>query len=221
MTEAEWLACSYPHLLLDFLDGKGSDRKLRLFACACCRRVWSLLWADKHAHAAVTTAERCADGLEGIEALAASGEIVRRNLELYPGEPVYDASYWACGDNIQEDVYNCAGYAANNSTLPLEQESGSVCDVKVLEEQAAQSGLLREIFGNPFRQPAFEMAWATSNAVAIAQAIYTERAFDRLPILADALEDAGCTDAAILNHCRQPGEHARGCWVVDLALGKE
>jgi hypothetical protein len=54
----------------------------------------------------------------------------------------------------------------------------------------------------------------------LAQAIDDERAFDRLPILADALEDAGCTDADLLNHCRGPGLHVMGCWVVDMLLGK-
>jgi hypothetical protein len=70
-------------------------------------------------------------------------------------------------------------------------------------------------------QPASHGAsWLTSTVTSLAQAIYTDRAFDRLPILADALEDAGCTNQDILAHCRQPGEHVRGCWVVDLLLAK-
>src|SRR5262249_32691175 len=84
--------------------------------------------------------------------------------------------------------------------------------------------LLRDLFGNPFRSihiaPAW-LAWNDGTVRRIAQAIYDERAFDRMPVLADALEDAGCTERAILAHCRQPGEHVRGCWVVDLILGKE
>jgi hypothetical protein len=81
--------------------------------------------------------------------------------------------------------------------------------------------LIRDIFGNPFRPVKVAPAWRTSTGVELAQAIYDERAFDRLPILADALEDAGCTNADVLEHCRQTGIHARGCWVVDLLLGKE
>ena len=81
--------------------------------------------------------------------------------------------------------------------------------------------LLRDIFGNPFRPVAADPKWLTSAVVGLAQAIYEERAFDRMPILADALEEAGCDNADVLNHCRQPGEHVRGCWVVDLVLGKE
>ena len=84
--------------------------------------------------------------------------------------------------------------------------------------------LLRDVFGNPFRPPpVIDPSWFASNDSAIrkmAQSIYDARAFDRLPLLADALEDAGCTDADILSHCRTPGEHVRGCWVVDLLLGK-
>jgi hypothetical protein len=73
----------------------------------------------------------------------------------------------------------------------------------------------------PFRPAAVRPDWLTETAVALARAIYEERAFDRLPILADALEDAGCDDADILAHCRGDGPHVRGCWVVDLVLGKE
>ncbi len=83
--------------------------------------------------------------------------------------------------------------------------------------------LIRDIFGNPFRPVAIDPAWLTwrdGTIPLIAQAIYEERRFADMPILADALEEAGCADADILNHCRQPGEHVRGCWVVDLLLGK-
>jgi hypothetical protein len=87
-------------------------------------------------------------------------------------------------------------------------------------ESAAQAQLLRCIFGNPFRPVAFDPEWRTSTVVQLARGIYDDRDFDRLPILADALQDAGCNNADVLNHCRQPGPHARGCWVVDLVLGK-
>lgn len=90
-------------------------------------------------------------------------------------------------------------------------------------ENIAQIGILHDIFGNPFRTVAADpswLAWNNGTVPALAQAIYDDRAFDRLPILADALEDAGCHNADILEHCRGGGEHARGCWVVDLVLGK-
>jgi hypothetical protein len=87
-----------------------------------------------------------------------------------------------------------------------------------------QAMLARCIFGNPFRPVCVDRAWLTWKDDAIprlAQALYEERAFDRLPILADALEDADCDNTDMLAHCRQPGEHMRGCWVVDLLLGKQ
>ena len=80
--------------------------------------------------------------------------------------------------------------------------------------------LLRCIFGNSFRSLVADVSWITSSVDSLAESIYTDRAFDRLPILADALEAAGCTNADILGHCRGPGPHVRGCWVVDLILGK-
>jgi hypothetical protein len=80
---------------------------------------------------------------------------------------------------------------------------------------------VRDIFGNPFRPITLDPSWLTATVTSLAQAIYEERAFDRLPVLADALEDAGCANAEILSHCRQPGEHVRGCWVVDLILSKD
>jgi len=88
-------------------------------------------------------------------------------------------------------------------------------------DEAAQAALLREIVGNPFLPVPLDPAWLTSTVQNLAAAIYTDRAFDRLPILADALEDAGCTNADVLGHCRGPGPHVLGCWVVDLLLGKE
>jgi hypothetical protein len=91
-------------------------------------------------------------------------------------------------------------------------------------ECATQAGLLRCIFGNPFQPVTLDSAllkWKDGTIVNLAQTVYDDRAFDRLPVLADALEKAGCQAADILRHCRQPGEHVRGCWVVDLLLGKQ
>jgi hypothetical protein len=80
--------------------------------------------------------------------------------------------------------------------------------------------ILRDIFGNPFHPVTADPSWFTPTVLTLAEGIYADRAFDRLPIQADALQDAGCEDADILTHCRGPGPHARGCWVVDLVLGK-
>ena len=98
----------------------------------------------------------------------------------------------------------------------------NLCNVFQDDEQMRPVGqsLLRDIFGNPFRPVTADPSWLTSTVVALARTIYYEWAFDRLPILADALEEAGCDDADVLTHLRGDGPHARGCWVLDLVLGK-
>ena len=88
-------------------------------------------------------------------------------------------------------------------------------------ERSAQCKILRDIVGNPFRPVTFDPEWRTSTVTALAQQMYDSRDFTAMPILADALQDAGCENADILDHCRGPGPHVRGCWVVDLVLGKE
>jgi hypothetical protein len=88
-------------------------------------------------------------------------------------------------------------------------------------EQKMQSNLLRDIFGNPFRPVTLDPRWLSSTVLDLAHTLYDERVFDRMPILADALMDAGCDSEEIINHCRGTGPHARGCWVVDLILRKE
>jgi hypothetical protein len=91
---------------------------------------------------------------------------------------------------------------------------------KAHADAITQCGFLRDIFGNPFRPVNADPMWLTATVVGLARTIYAGRAFDRLPILADALKEAGCDNTDVLNHCRQPGEHVRGCWAVDLILGK-
>jgi hypothetical protein len=246
MTEAEWIEAKDPIPMLEFLRGKVSDRKLRLFGCACCRRIWNSFESGKHGQIAVVAAELFVDGFETFDQLTSYRRQVVNQLDLYGGEPVYDSSFWVCGSDIRNDIFSCCFYAANLSTsnsLPPNSDPGSVeYQDRRRVESAFQADVLREVFGNPFRivnsDPAwrfstviandisfhvvnFDPAWLTPTVVALATGIYANRAFDRMPILADALEEAGCENADVLLHCRQPGEHVRGCWVVDLVLGKE
>ena len=88
-------------------------------------------------------------------------------------------------------------------------------------EEAVHASLLRDIFGNPFRSTTLEPSLLTPEIVALARTIYEQRALSRIPDLADALEAAGCMDAEVLGHLREPGPHVKGCWVVDLVLGKK
>jgi hypothetical protein len=93
--------------------------------------------------------------------------------------------------------------------------------VDLTAESETQAAFLRDIFGNPFRQVTFSPEWRTDTAIALACTMYESRDFSAMPILADALQDAGCDNDDVLNHCRGTGPHVRGCWVCDLVLGKE
>jgi len=114
---------------------------------------------------------------------------------------------------------NCPSVGEGDLLVVLQSAADATCQKQ--QEWVRQAALLRDIFGNPFRPVAFDPSWRTETAVGIARGIYEDRAFERMPILADALEEAGCEHPDILSHCREPGEHVRGCWVVDLVLGKE
>ncbi len=220
MKEQEWLACDDSTPMLEFIVGQASDRKLRLFACACTRAVRELLWVNFYSKLALQRAEEYAEGKGTPEDLLAAQNDVRDRLELYGAEPIYDASFWACGPNIAEDLSECAFYAANTS-MKLIQDEIEAYRVRA-EAVRQQSHFLRDVLGPVlFRSILLDPRWRTSTVVGLAEAIYADRAFDRLPILADALQDAGCEDADILAHCRGDGPHVRGCWVVDLVLGKQ
>ena len=215
MTEAEWLACSDPKRMLALLNGKVSGRKLRLFAVACCRRKWHLL-EDVKSRAAVAVAEAYADGM-------ASDEDVDR-ASANAGA-AYAERYWEGGVNIDGAASCAAGSPV--CLLPTDEAvgllgiaSGVWDEVTGTEEQAAQAALLRDVVGNPFHPHPPFTSWPPSNVVRLARTIYDERAFERMPVLADVLERTRCAAADLLNHCRGGGPHVRGCWVVDLVLGK-
>ena len=117
-------------------------------------------------------------------------------------------------DNIV-GAAECAAWSSPQWSSP--QSSRPQASAKL----AFQARILRDIFGNPFRPVVFSPSWRTSTAVALASQMYESRDFSAMPILADALQDAGCDSADVLDHCRGPGPHVRGCWVVDLVLEKE
>jgi len=203
MTEAEWLACDDPRPMLEFVRGKVSDRKLRLLVVACCRSVWHLL-TDDRSRRAIEVAERFADGTASDVELASAWEAAG---EVSPAE-----HGGAARDRAWRNAHAAAWYAAEADVpdpAAWHVVEAAVCVV-----------LLRDLFGTVMRPRVVDQRWLTSAVVPLAQSIYDERTFERLPVLADALEDAGCTDADVLSHCRGPGPHVRGCWVVDLLLGK-
>ena len=222
MTEAEWLAGTqlHMHALHLFVGRKGSERKLRLFACACVRRAQHL-FIDPRSLEAVEAAERYAEGLVDRGALKEVRQRARQVYKLVPKGAQLERQAARAAARAAEiaammDKGNCfpaAGNAAHALTLAGERSTP--------EEENIQLALLRDILGNPFRSVALLPAWRTPDVCQLAQGIYQEQTFERLPILADALEEAGCTDAQILAHLRGGGTHVRGCWPLDLLLGRE
>jgi hypothetical protein len=222
MTEAEWLVATDPEPMLAFLRDKASDRKLRLFACACCRSMFAKVRVNLRDRDAVTTAERYADGRGDLAELAEAAASTTSDW----------TAAFACAEAASvEGGFAAATHAAGNAAWEVGSQIASRADVSDddhpiavaarLGESAIQAALTRDIFGNPFRPVTFDPAWLTATVRGLVEGIYAERAFDRMPILADALEEAGCDSADILAHCRSDAPHVRGCWVVDLILGKE
>jgi hypothetical protein len=254
MTEQEWLACTDPTPMLDFLKGKANDRKLRLFSVACCRTIWRRLADSSHdlrignrpllldhekriIHLAapfLEVADQYADGkIEWEKTLTAYCELLHL---LFMRRPLHEPWAFALvaalratstgrgfyGQDWEYETYDairCASDVADYIANVAGWIEKSTAAIDAMQE--AETIFLRCIFGNPFRPIAIDPRWLTSTVVDLATAIYDERAFDRMPILADALMDAGCDNEEIIAHCRSDGVHTRGCWAVDLILGKE
>jgi hypothetical protein len=224
MTEQEWLNGADPGFMLDHIEKSVSDRKFRLFAVACCRRVEHVL-TDERSRRAIELTEQYADRLVPSKALEIAGKEAWQADEandtgaptpatvaaLIAFYPPFDAAY-TCG-NISVLV--------DQESMKVDSEWWNSHEKEGEDEASYQAALLRCIIGNPFRRVNLDPTWLTARVIKLALRIYDDRAFDQVPELADALEQAGCTDADILSHCRQPGPHVRGCWVVDLLLGKQ
>jgi hypothetical protein len=229
MTEAEWLSATDSTVMLEFLRGRASDRKLRLFAVSCVRCVLPPA-PDEDMLAVLGVVEQVAEGG------GTKHDLARARASLKVSHPER-AARWS--PLYTDHIRSVPAWHACRETAERAAREGSECCLwsvgrsytNGLIEMAVPSWVVDEqakcircVFGNPFRPtpslaPAI-LSWNGGTVLKIALAIYDDRAFDRLPILADALEDAGCTDADILGHCRGGGEHTRGCWVVDLVLGK-
>jgi hypothetical protein len=229
--EAAWRRQNRLFEMLPLLEGVISDRKRRLFAVACCRR-FAPLCPDARIAFALDVAERYADG-QAIdeERLLAEQGVVIAHIDLR--ESRLAAEPKVCWSRQAELLTQAAclavspgifyaGDAADYGRLALIASGRGWLAEE--EEEVVQCRLLRDIVGpSPAGAPPFNPAWRVADdraAEQVARWIYEARAFDDLPILADALEEAGCSDPAILDHCRQGGDHVRGCWVVDLTLEK-
>lgn len=217
MDEHEWLTCVDPDRMLKFLGKKYSPRKLRLFAVACCRTVWHML--GDAGHRAVEGAESFAEGRGSRQDLYESGDAALTEERPFPVPSGYDspASSVALWSPLKAAMETSA--YAGGWTVGVKRRNQTEWDRRFAAARAQHCRLLREIVGNPFRLvgvPSAVLAWQSGTVIRMAQALYEEPRFSDLPILADALEDAGCNDARILSHCRDEQEHVRGCWVLDL-----
>lgn len=227
LTERDWLSCRDRHIptvMLEWLASQGvprskaGRRKLRLVAVALCRwpHVWELLTAGRRKN------------VDELERQAEDGG--RPELTLAPfrsrGYTASSAQYAVetaarpnVVDAIERTLVQDVNAWARNDITP-----GAIDWQRFYETEEFQRGLFREVFGNPFRKlPPMERAWRLwrdGTIVHLAQKIYDTREFEGLPVLADALEEAGCTNTQVLKHCRSPRPHVRGCWVVDWVLGK-
>jgi hypothetical protein len=263
MTESEWLICSDPDRMFDFLLGPSSplkptaydklsfwkrpssDRKWRLFGCACCRSYWAYFQKDR-LRKAIEASELFADGLIGRrEVSRARREAARAAMD--------DASFWQVFRAyllMESSIEDAAGWDATEATAyyvalnrvattirdhvaeplrsplrstfgkgrPRPVETDERCHQRRLHHEggAHQCALLRDVFGNPFREATVDPSWLTPEVMSCAQAIYANREFDRINELAAMLERAGCTNDIILEHCRDPGPHVLGCWALEL-----
>jgi hypothetical protein len=194
MTEADWLTCDDARLMVEFIRDRLNDRKARLFACVAAGMVSPRRSSNRRKpRSAIATAEAFADGAD-----------VRREMERLRG-------LWAV---TLSDARQSAVETSRESTLR--------------HRQTEMANALRCIIGNPFRPITINPAWQTLTVVSLAQAAHDNRTLpagtlenERIAVLADALEEAGCDSADILKHLRSPGPHVRGCFTLDAILGKQ
>jgi hypothetical protein len=224
MTSDEWDACTEPQRMLSFLQesGRATERKLRLFGVACCRRIAEVA-TYRRARAAVEVAERYADGLAAREELLRAGEAARKGARWMKGGASFaaTAASHACGTPEETHQFlTCFNVARN--IVPGGKE-----EVIDRAECGAIAAALRDIFGPaPFRPVTLDPTRLTPEVLSLARASYDERLpsgeldAERLAVLADALLDAGCDDVELLEHLRGEGPHWRGCFAVDAVLGK-
>jgi hypothetical protein len=213
MAETQALAGAELRALLKQLATPRSLRKMRLAACACCRRAWWLLVSER-SRRAVALAERRADGLAD-ESRLESAYLDARKAAAQHTDPARQAAA------------RLAAAAADPYLRRPNRAHGLVADLDGLATQSAGHGpfnesfraLVADVVGPPDR-PDFNPEWRTATVVSLVRRVLEERDELAMLVLADAVEEAGCDDDELLAHCRGPGPHARGCWVMDLLLEK-
>ncbi|VTR93139.1 Uncharacterized protein (Fragment) OS=uncultured bacterium PE=4 SV=1 [Gemmata massiliana] len=225
MTEADWLN---PHATVQGLThglpktpvgrSKAGRRKFRLFACAVCRLFWDRL-PEECLRRAIEGTELVAEGALPKEYLDSAHRVAQEaglNSFVAPGgdEPQKRLAF-ALIDALTRHEAPRVAFGVVSYALPLADHHGPP------DAHALIIRLLRDVFGNPFLKVKFDKKWRTDTAVTLARQMYESRDFSAMPIMADALQDAGCDNADVLDHCRGDGPHVYGCWVADLVLGKQ
>ncbi len=237
MRVEEIQAATDPNALLAGLTGKPvSARKWRLFAAACARQVWHLLTPE--ARRVLETVEAVADGRGGPEQLfQAAYQVTAKRAAGGLSEPAAKAHQQAASA-VRAGTATEAAFAGQEAwkyaakalawqavtKVPPWQFARPPWDAAERAAHAAQCDLLRDVLFPSLHAVRFRPAWCLWDGGAagkIAREIYDRRRFEELPVLADALEEAGCDERLVLDHLRRPGQHVRGCWVLDLALGQE
>lgn len=227
MTEAEWLEHAAPGFMLRFLNDRASGRKLSLFTCNCVEFVWRSL-LQRSVPAILERAWGAVDGLVSkLELVVAIPVPVGPQPSLTHFASKLEVEDWFANRTLEAAFHpqelSVLTQMRNNIealAVLLAKDRGQDTAVASQSARTAMASLLRDLFGNPFRPLNFSPSWRTSTVTALAQTMYDSRDFSAMPILADALQDAGCDNADILNHCREPGLHVRGCFVLDACLGK-
>ena len=250
MTEAEWVASDTPYDMIKFIRLRASRRKLRLLACACCRRIWNLL-PDERSRRAVEMSERYADGLASKQEMSAAQGMATealRNIEerCRPIESPFGSfkglseedktaleATWYLASKQKAAAKAAKGVGrATDRTSTITEEMSQAAGWAFIAEMIGTARpiwdksrhnyivIIKCIFGNPFDSKTINPSWLTPQVVSLAQAIYFDRLFELMSELGDVLEKTGCDDPEILSHCRSQNPHTRGCWVVDSLLGK-
>ncbi len=222
MTHDQWLRCATdPTWMINAIRNRVSARKLRLFAVACAQQVFPHVLTPFRAPIMdmLEMAERYAEGNATAAELLAIQNVFRFNEDTRVGYEVCVQDAHAAARRTLQEAPNVVLRSDQGEVLHRLRDPYEA-DALREAEQSKQTTLARCIFGNPLKKFTFSVNWCTTNTVALAQRIYDERDFTLLPILADALQDAGCDDERFLGHCHAPGPHARGCWGVDRLLGR-
>jgi hypothetical protein len=204
-------------------------RWLRLFACACCRMMLPVLPIEPAFESAIAAAEDYAEEDKNQAAAVGKRTAVRAAMKPHFQIDTHDRILEINANHrlhiAQNFLFDLSDGALEDFPLRLgEFETffqGQPAGKRLTRAgvRSFQAHFLRDIYENPFREVVFDPKWRTATVIGVAQKMYDRRVFDAMPILADALQDAGCESDDILDHCRDEKlPHVRGCWVIDRVL---